>query len=52
MNGIISVAKSTDLWKPTGDDFGYAGFMWVEAGISQKVAKELADTCIFCRSDM
>jgi len=46
------VAKSTDLWKATGDGFQYAGFMGVDAGISQKVAKELADTCIFCRSDM
>lgn len=49
---IIIVAKSTDPWKPTGDDFWYAGFMGVDAGISQKVAKELADICIFCRTDM
>lgn len=51
MNGII-VTKSTDPWKPTGDNFPYAGFMWVDAGIPQKVAKELADICIFCRTDM
>lgn len=52
MNSIITVAKSTDPWKATGDDFWYAGFMGVDAGISHKVAKELADTCTFCRSDM
>lgn len=52
MNSNISVAKSTDPWKPIGDYFRYAGCMGVDAGISQKVAKELADRCIFCRSDM
>lgn len=52
MNGIIIVAKSTDPWKPTGDNFWYAGFMGVDAGITQKVAKELADICIFCRTDI
>lgn len=50
MKGIISIAKSTDPWKPTGDDFWYAVFMGIDASISQKVAKKLAVTCIFHRS--
>lgn len=52
MNGIIIVVKSTDAWKPTGDNFQYAEFMGVDAGVSQKVANELTDIFIFCKTDM